>query len=66
MEKKIEEQIWYAGHRLTLGVGAKHDVDYFHDTGLSSKKVLMLQDKTKIKATNKMWLKQTFSPKHAR
>jgi hypothetical protein len=26
----------------TLGAGAKKDMDYFHDTGLPSKKVFML------------------------
>ncbi len=47
----------------TLGAGAKHDADCFHNTGLPSKKVLMLPDQTKIKATNKMWLKHNLWPK---
>ena len=47
----------------TLGAGAKHDADCFHNTSLLSKKVLMLLDKTKIKATNKMWLKHNLWPK---
>jgi hypothetical protein len=41
----------------TLGAGAEHDTDCFHDTGLPSEKVFMLPDKTKIRATNKMRLK---------
>jgi hypothetical protein len=41
----------------TLEVGAKHNADCFHDTGLPSEKVSMLPDKTKIKATIKMRLK---------
>jgi hypothetical protein len=44
-------------------VGAKHDANCFHHTGLPSKKVFMLPDKTKIKATNKMWLKHNLWPK---
>jgi hypothetical protein len=47
----------------TLGAGARHDMDYFHDTGLPSKKVFMLPDKMKIKATNKIWLKHILQPK---
>ncbi len=41
----------------TLGAGSEHDADCFQDTGLLSKKVFMLPDKTKINATNKMQLK---------
>ncbi len=47
----------------TLGAGAKHDEDGLHDTSLQSKKVFMLLDKTKIKATNKMWLNCNLQPK---
>ncbi len=47
----------------TLGAGAKHDADCFHNTSLLSKKVLMLLDKTKIKATTKMRLKHNLWPK---
>ncbi len=43
-------------------MGAKQDVDCFHDTGLLSEKVIMLLDKTKIKATNKMQLKHNLWP----
>jgi hypothetical protein len=41
----------------TLGVGAKHKADCFHNTGLPSKKVFMIPDKTRIRATSKMQLK---------
>ncbi len=37
----------------TLGVGAKHDMDCFHNTGLPSEKVFMLPDKTRIRASKK-------------
>ncbi len=47
----------------TSGAGAKHDADCFHNTGLLSKKVFMLPDKTRIKATNKMQLKHNPWPK---
>ena len=47
----------------TLGAGSEHDADCFQDTGLLSKKVFMLPDKTKIKATNKMQLKHNLRPK---
>ncbi len=46
-----------------MGMGAKHDVDCFHDTGLPSKKVFMLPDKTRIRATNKMQFKHNLRPK---
>jgi hypothetical protein len=57
---KIRSSILDTG--CTSGTGAKHDVDYFHDTGLLSKKVFMLPDKTKIKATNKMRSKHNLWP----
>jgi hypothetical protein len=47
----------------TLGTGAKHDVDYFHNTGLPSEKVFMLPDKTRIRASKKMHLKYNLQPK---
>ena len=40
-----------------MGAGAEKDVDCFYNTGLSSRKVLMLPDKSKITATKKMQLK---------
>ncbi len=47
----------------TLGVEAKHDADCFHNTGLPSEEVFLLPDKTRIRATNKMWLKHNLQPK---
>jgi hypothetical protein len=44
-------------------MGAKHDADCFHDTGLPSEKVFMLPDKARIRATNKMRLKHNLQPK---
>jgi hypothetical protein len=41
----------------TLGAGAEKDVDCFYNTGLPSRKVFMLPDKSKITATKKMQLK---------
>ncbi len=40
-----------------MGAGAEKDVDCFYDTGLPSRKVFMLPDKSKITATKKMQLK---------
>jgi hypothetical protein len=61
--RKLTNQSGILDMGCTLGVGAKHDVDCFHNTGLPSKKVFMLPDKTKLKATNKMWLKHNLWPK---
>jgi hypothetical protein len=36
-------------------VGAKHDADCFHHTGLLSEKVFVLLDKTKFKVTHNLW-----------
>ncbi len=47
----------------TLGVGAEHDADCFHNTGLPPETVFILPDGTKIKATNKMRLKHNLWPK---
>ncbi len=41
----------------TSDAGAEQDVDCFHDIALWSKKICMLPDKSKIKATKKMQLK---------
>jgi hypothetical protein len=38
-------------------------VDCSHYTGLLSEKVFILPDKTRIRATNKMWLKHNLQPK---
>jgi hypothetical protein len=47
----------------TLGVGAKHNMDCFHNTSLPLEKVFLLPDKTRIRATNKMRLKHNLQPK---
>jgi hypothetical protein len=41
----------------TLGAGAEKDMDCFYGTGLPSRKVFMLPDKSKIMTTKKMQLK---------
>jgi hypothetical protein len=46
----------------TLSASAKHDAHCFHHTSLPSKKVVMLPNKTKIKATNKIQLKHNLWP----
>jgi hypothetical protein len=46
----------------TLGAGAQHNVDCFHNTGLPSEKVFMLPDKTRIRASKKMRLKHNLRP----
>jgi hypothetical protein len=38
----------------TSGAGTEKDVDCFYNTGLPSRKVFMLPDKSKIMATKKM------------
>jgi hypothetical protein len=59
---KIKNQSGILDTGCTLGAGAKHDVDCFHDTGLQSEKVFMLPDKTRIRASKKMWLKHNLWP----
>jgi hypothetical protein len=63
MEKENKEQIGKLDTSCTSGVGAKHDADCFHNTGLPSKKVFMLPDKTRIRATKKMRFKHKLRPK---
>ncbi len=46
-----------------MGVGAEHNADCFHGTGLPSEKEFMLPDMTRIRATNKMPLKHNLRPK---
>ncbi len=41
----------------TSGAGAEMNMEFFHDTGLPSKKVFMLPDTSKIPATKLMRLK---------
>jgi hypothetical protein len=60
--RKIRNRSGILGTGCTLGAGAKHNADCFHNTGLMSKKVFMLPDKKKIRATNKMQLKQNLQP----
>jgi hypothetical protein len=61
MEKRNRSRILDTG--CTPGVGAKHNAYCFHNTGLPSEKVLMLPDKTRIRALKKMWLKHNLHPK---
>ena len=56
-KRKLKNRSGILDTGCTLGAGAKHNPDSFHDTGLLSEKVFMLPDKTKIRATNKMQLK---------
>jgi hypothetical protein len=62
-KRKLKNRSFILDTGCTLGAGSEHDADYFNDTGLPSEKVLMLPDKTKIKATNKIWLKHNLWPK---
>ena len=62
-KRKLKNKSGILDMGCTLGAGTKHDADCFHDTGLPSEKVFMLPDKAKIKATNKMQLKQHLWPK---
>jgi hypothetical protein len=70
IDPKWKQKIWNQSGILdtgcTLGMGAKHDVDCFRDTGLRSEKVFMLPDKTRIRALKKMQLNITCSSKQAR
>ncbi len=49
-KRKIRNQSGILDIGCTSGAGAKHNADYFHDTGLPSEKVFMLPDKTRIRA----------------
>ncbi len=62
-KQKIRNQSGILDTGSTSGAGAKHDVDCFHNTGLPSEKVFMLPDKTRIRASKKMWLKHNLRPK---
>jgi hypothetical protein len=56
-KQKVAKRSGILDTGCTLGAGAKKDMDCFHDTGLPFKKVFMLLDTSKIKATKKMQLK---------
>jgi hypothetical protein len=62
-KRKLKNRSGILDTGCILGVGADHDADCFHDTSLPFEKVFTLLDKTKIKATNKMWLKHKLWPK---
>jgi hypothetical protein len=62
-KRKLRNRSGILDTGCTSGVSAKHNVDCFHNTGLPSKKVFMLPDKTRIRATNKMQLKHNLRPK---
>jgi hypothetical protein len=53
-KRKIRNRSGILDTGCISGVGAKHNMDCFHNTGLLSEKVFMLPDKTRIRATNKM------------
>jgi hypothetical protein len=52
MEKKNRNRSSILDIGCTSGAGAKHNANFFHDTGLPSEKVFMLPDKMRIRATN--------------
>jgi hypothetical protein len=56
-KRKVANQSGILDTGCTLGAGAEKDMDCFHDTGLPSKKVFMLPDKSNIKAMKQMQLK---------
>jgi hypothetical protein len=62
-KRKIMNRSGILDTGCTLGMGAKHNADFPHNTSLQSKKIFMLPDKTRIRATNKMRLKHNLRPK---
>jgi hypothetical protein len=62
-KQKIRNQSSILDTGCTLGAGVKHATDCFHNTGLPSEKVFMLPDKTRVRASKKMWLKLNLQPK---
>ncbi len=61
-KRKIRNRSGILDTGCTLGAGAEEDVDCFHHTRLLSEKVFILPDKTRIKASKKMWLKHNLQP----
>ncbi len=55
--RKIANRTGILDTGCTSGAGAEMDMDSFHDTGLPSKKIFMLPDKSKIQATKIIHLK---------
>jgi len=56
-KRKVANRSGILDTGYTSGAGAEMDMDSFHETGLPSKKVFMLPDKSKIPATKIMQLK---------
>jgi len=56
-KRKIANRLGILDTGHTSGAGAEMDMDFFHDTGLLSKKVFMLPDASKKPATKIMHLK---------
>ena len=56
-KRKIANRTGILDTGCTSGAGAETDMEYFHDTGLPSKKVFMLPNTSKIPATKIMRLK---------
>ena len=56
-KRKIANRTGILDTGCTSGAGVEMDMELFHDTGLPSKKVFMLPDKTKKTATKMMCLK---------
>ena len=56
-KQKIANRSGILDTGCTLGAGAEMDMECFHDTGLTSKKVFMLPDTSKIPTTKIMRLK---------
>ncbi len=61
-KRKLRNRSGILDTGCTSSTGDKHNTDCFHDTGLPSKKVFMLPEKMRIRATNKVWLKHSLQP----
>jgi hypothetical protein len=62
-KRKIRNRSGILDTGCTLGAGAEHNADCFHDTGLPSEKVFMLPDKTRISASKNMRIKHNLQHK---